>query len=642
MNVVERYQDRIYNMYMKTHPTVNPTKVRDLIIEVTSNRCRDIPCVLHNNVTHEVVETSIINTISWVEQVKPITCGNGTFFKQHAECLSPEIAMLEHLQKKRKIVKNEMFAFKKGSPEYNNKYVSQSNIKVIMNADYGGSGTPDSPFYSVYIPPATTSTAKNLTTTLICCLEFLSQNTNKWAKLNNINELYDLIFIVLESPDNGKELIVDRYSVDEVATWLLSRVNNPTVSDVQVLKMYLGSLTDRELCKLMLAFNIRLVLTKYCHNEVAQIMHYLKRYPVDFDNITEETLQLSGYGVHQPDEIGDLINHVSKVILDNCVYIFIPNDPEIRANVMDRCIVCVTDTDSLMVHFAHYLNEFQANTGNFRDSCIVASAFGMRLFIEHIIPKFVAGIAVNMGIQDKYYRDKFVFKNEFAFLSMALFAKKMYATSMFVQEGKPRDPHAIAVTGLSFKKRDAAEFLEPIMDRLYDKYILTSDHINVSAILDEVYELREHLKNTIQDNPKYFKVLTIKSIGAYAKSKTLPAQMRGAIVWNAIMPDEEMLPMDRVIVIPLSFKLLHQYEASNPKTAEVLRLCRIDNEDEKKDPYICLPEHYRAIPEWIRPVVDVEFTIDKLLSPMKQLLGLFDVNMCDTRGGMVPSRMMCL
>ena len=295
-----------------------------------------------------------------------------------------------------------------------------------------------------------------------------------------------------------------------------------------------------------------------------------------------------------------------------------------------------------MVHFAHYLNEFQANTGNFRDSCIVASAFGMRLFIEHIIPKFVAGIAVNMGIQDKYYRDKFVFKNEFAFLSMALFAKKMYATSMFVQEGKPRDPHAIAVTGLSFKKRDAAEFLEPIMDRLYDKYILTSDHINVSAILDEVYELREHLKNTIQDNPKYFKVLTIKSIGAYAKSKTLPAQMRGAIVWNAIMPDEEMLPMDRVIVIPLSFKLLHQYEASNPKTAEVLRLCRIDNEDEKKDPYICLPEHYRTIPEWIRPAVDVEFTIDKLLSPMKQLLGLFDVNMCDTRGGMVPSRMMCL
>ena len=642
MTVVDRYQNRVYDMYMKTHPNVNPEKVKTLIHQFTLERCRDIPCVLHNNVTHELVETSMINTMDWIEQRKPITCGNGTFFKQHAECLSPTIIMLEQLQKKRKQIKKAMFACKKGTPEYNNKNVGQLNVKVIMNADYGGSGTPDSPFYSVYIPPATTSTAKNITTTLICCLEFLSGNMDKWAKLNNINELYDLIFIVLEDPDNDKELIVDKFSVEEVATWLLSRVNEPTLSDVLVLKTYLGTLTDRELSKLMLAFNIRLVLTKYCSVEIGQIMSYLKKHPVDFDNISEESLQEAGYGVQQPEVIGDLINHVSKIVLDNCVYNFIPNDPEVRANEMKRMIVCVTDTDSLMLHFAHYLDEFQAHVPNFRDSCIIASAFGMRLFIEHIIPKFVSGIAENMGIQDKYYRDKFVFKNEFAFLSMALFAKKMYATSMFVQEGKPRDPHAIAVTGLSFKKRDAAEFLEPIMDRLYDQYILTADRINVSGILDEFYALRNQLKAGIKDNPKYFKVLTIKSIGAYDKSKALPAQMRGAIVWNAIMPDEEMLPMDRVIVIPLSFKLLHQYEASDPRTAKILELCLIDNANEKKDPYICIPEHYHTIPDWIKCVIDVDYAIDKLLTPFKQLLGLFDVNMCDTRGGMVPSRMMCL
>jgi hypothetical protein len=39
----------------------------------------------------------------------------------------------------------------------------------------------------------------------------------------------------------------------------------------------------------------------------------------------------------------------------------------------------------------------------------------------------------------------------------------MYASAMFVQEGSPRNIHEIAVSGLSFKKRDAAEFLEPIM-----------------------------------------------------------------------------------------------------------------------------------------------------------------------------------
>jgi hypothetical protein len=60
------------------------------------------------------------------------------------------------------------------------------------------------------------------------------------------------------------------------------------------------------------------------------------------------------------------------------------------------------------------------------------------------------------------------------------------------------------------------------------------------------------------------------------------------------------------------------------------------------DPVICLPQNYKTVPTWIRDCIDKEGTIDKLLTPFKQMLGLFDVYMADTRSGMIASRMICI
>ena len=645
MNIVDRYHEQICEMFMRTHPNVSRERVMQIIEQFTELNLKNIPCVMHNNIEHEELQTTVLDVFDWVETRQPIISGNGTFFKQHAECLSPTIKMLETLQTKRGDMKDEMYTHEKGSIMYINLNVGQGSIKVIMNADYGGSGTPLSAFYSVYIPPATTGTAKAITTTLICCLEFISDNDNVWAKLNGINELYDMIFIVLKTPTEGRELINDSYSVDEVLNRLVSRTNNVTANDIRYLKQFLGTLRPSELTKLMLAFNVRLVMKKYLNVSISRIMEYLKQHPVDFENITKESLRISGFGVKPPEEIAGELEYVKKIIVDNCVYPFMPNDNEVRAANMERIIVCVTDTDSLMVHFASFFEEFDLHNNNctnetFRDKCILAAALGMRIFVEGVIPQMVSDIATGCNIKDKYYRDKFVFKNEFAFLAMALFAKKMYASSMFVQEGNPRDIHDIAVTGLSFKKRDSAEFLEPIMLNLYDKYVLTPKRVNVEGILNEVYTLRDTLGDVIDTDCSYHKVLSVKDIGAYDASKVLPAQMRGSIVWNNIMPDEEILPLDRVIVVPLSFKLLQEHEHDDYRIAEILRLSLIDNEKMKNDPVICLPEHYKKMPSWIQPAVDSEYAVDKLLMPCKQLLGLFDVCMYDTRGGMIPSRMM--
>ena len=641
MTVIDKYHERIIEMYLQVHPNADPVKVRQLCETLTEKRLKDIPCVMHNNVTHELIESTMINTFEWIDQRSPIITGNGTFFKQHSEYLAPTVMFLEYEQKDRKKKKKEMFKYPEGSIEYANRYIGQLNVKIVMNSDYGGSGTPLSPFYSVYLPPATTGSAKNMTTTLICCLEFLSGNNDPWAKCNHINELYDMIYTVLHADISNRDMIYDTFTIDEVLQHLISKCNNVRPNDVIILRAFLQSLSNDKLCQLMLAFNARLVLKRYLGGAVDNVMAYLKQHQIDLNHMTEESIRQAGYGVKPPDEINADIELIKQTILDNCVYPFILNDCEIRAANMDRLVVCVTDTDSLMVQFASYIDEFNASVPNFRDSCLIASALGMRLFIEGIIPRYVEYIALNCNIEDKYYRDKFVFKNEFAFLAMTLFAKKMYSSSMFVQEGTPRDIHEIAISGLSFKKRDSAEFLEPIMVELYDKYILTADNIHVEKLLDEFTALRERLLQVIDKDASYHKVLGIKSVDAYDPTKVLPAQMRGAINWNNLFPEEEILPMDRVTVIPLSFDLLEQHQ-DNPYLAKILQLCLIDNEKRKTEPVICLPEKYKKIPEWLAPAIDKEYCADKLLAPFKQLLGLFDIFMPETKGGMRPSRMLYL
>ena len=187
MNIVDTYVQRVCDIYVASHPNVDPGRVKQILYQFIEQKIRDIPCRLHNNVTGELIETSIINTFEWIEQRKPIISGNGTFFKQHSEEISPTVKMLEKLDKRRGVTKKKMYTYPKGSVEYKNLYVGQINVKVIMNADYGGSGTTMSPFYSAYIPPATTQSAKNITTTLICCLEF-STDSGLWSNMNSINE----------------------------------------------------------------------------------------------------------------------------------------------------------------------------------------------------------------------------------------------------------------------------------------------------------------------------------------------------------------------------------------------------------------------------------------------------------------------
>jgi hypothetical protein len=458
----------------------------------------------------------------------------------------------------------------------------------------------------------------------------------------NISQLYDFMHHILnDTEDRPNRVVENSITPDMVHNYLSKKVHEFSFHDSLYLKMYLNTLSHEELSKLMYAFNVKYALHHLVPNEVKQVMDYIKANMIDTENMTEETIHNMGAGTKIPEPIMTPMTRIIDIVMDNCIYPYLIDDNEVRCDYMKRCIVCVTDTDSLMVHFSSFLKYlFVEDVPTFRDKCLCASAFGRMLYIENIIPKFVQYQALNCNIKDKYYRDKFIFKNEFLFLAMTLYSKKMYAMSTLIQEGKPRNPHKISFTGLSFKKRDSAQFLEPVMRELYDKYILTGSKIQPEKIYESYMFYQNKLMNEISHTTAYFKQGSVKPASSYKKS--IPAHVHGAMIWNTMFPDEKMQTMDRVYVVPLSWQLMEENAQNDTKIAWLLQLCLKGNENKKRDPYISLPESYKTIPDFIGKCVNKQFAIDKILSPYKQIAGLFDFVMPETYGAQTMSRLIAL
>ena len=641
MNIIEKHDSQIVELYHKMHPELNPDEIMKYVKSFSEKHVIDIPCVMHNNSKNKRIQTTVSKAMSYVDQRQPIITGNGTFVKQHAELTAPTVKMLESLQHKRGVKKKAMFDCAEGSIEYKLKYTGQLNVKIVMNAEYGGAGTPLSPFYNQYVPAATTASAKALTTTLICCLELCSGNTNVWIQMN-ISQLYDFIHVILSNTEDRPNIIIDdSVTAKTVMKYLSKKVHDFTFEDSVYLNKYLETLTTEQLSRLMYAFNVKYALRKLVSNEVKQVMDYIKANMIDIENMSEDTIHRMGAGTKIPEDIMIPMTRIIDVVMDNCIYPYLIDDNEVRCDYMKRCIVCVTDTDSLMVHFSSFLQYlFVDDIPSFRDKCLCASAFGRMLYVENIIPKFVQYQALNCNIKDKYYRDKFIFKNEFLFLAMTLYSKKMYAMSTLIQEGKPRNPHKISFTGLSFKKRDSAQFLEPVMRELYDKYILTGSKIQPEKIYESYMFHQNKLMKELSETTAYFKQGSVKPAESYKKA--IPAQVRGALIWNTLYPDEKMQTLDRVYVVPLSWDLMDEHSQNDSKVAALLQLCLKGNEKRKSDPYISIPESYKTLPPFIAKCVNKQFAIDKILSPYKQIAGLFDFVMPETYGAQTMSRLIAL
>ena len=226
----------------KIDPSLKNQDIEYIVEGIVKQKLKDPSISIDNDVLHQTQEISLIKLCNWVNDKRPIVSGNATFYCQPEVLESPTSNMLKSLKKGRKTVKNQMFQYKEGSDEYQMLDLDQGNKKVIMNAEYGGSGAPSAAFYNKYSPAATTLMAQSIITTMAAFFESYVGNNQKFY---NINECFDWMERVCKKDDKIKNWVMD-HSCEEVYYRIARHFMNISDDDLRILKMYISKQRDRK------------------------------------------------------------------------------------------------------------------------------------------------------------------------------------------------------------------------------------------------------------------------------------------------------------------------------------------------------------------------------------------------------------
>ena len=169
---------------MQMNPKLNRDQVEAQVKRITKEDWHDPTIIMDNNVTGKGGVITLSRLCNWIEERNPVISGNATFYCQPSELLSPTSNMLRALKKGRKEVKIKMFEYNPASDEYQMLDLDQGNKKVIMNAEYGGSGAPTAAFYTKYSPAATTLMAQSIITTMAAFFEGFVGDNQKFFSVN--------------------------------------------------------------------------------------------------------------------------------------------------------------------------------------------------------------------------------------------------------------------------------------------------------------------------------------------------------------------------------------------------------------------------------------------------------------------------
>ncbi len=143
---------------IKSLKSINPDfkekDIEEILDNLIEEQGQNPEMILDNNYTGDKRDTTLLSTLDWAVDRKPILAGNMTFYKRQDEAVNPVGLMLEHKLQARKATKKKMFQFvDTDKNKYDDLDRLQQNIKKLVNSYYGGSGMPASSFYSQWSGP---------------------------------------------------------------------------------------------------------------------------------------------------------------------------------------------------------------------------------------------------------------------------------------------------------------------------------------------------------------------------------------------------------------------------------------------------------------------------------------------------------
>lgn len=641
MSVKERYIDYNFNIMKRLFPDKDHKKIKQLIESKYKEFIKDPSINLDNNVTGENRDITLTTLGNWVEFEKPIISGNATFYLQPSILKSPTSNMLHTMKANRSQIKKTMFGFDPKSQIYLRKDLEQQNLKVIMNAEYGGSGTPTAAFYSIYSPAATTLMAQSMITTAAAFFEsFLGNN----QKIYNINELFDWL-LQIEKKTDPIDKWVKIPSREEVIYRLKSLFVQFDLLASDLIDQYVNSVSEQELVYIFYTNNInefisrhpkaqdliKNILIKLPNLEAVETVDQIPdpkfKTTKDYNDYMSKLMFLNPYDI--PEIIKDDLNKLSNMIIKYCYVDYLTPDSIMKLNNHKRNTVLLVDTDSNVINanlFVTFVLDNLFPNENFGRSRL----YNDMICINIIASILSTGIALILKHYCKLHNfdpsnwDEIKMKNEFMFrVFFIMLMKKRYAASIVLREGHMMVPFKLEIKGMDFIKASVSSEVTNRYTKILKDNILYSSKPNLHGLMQDSKEFEQEIYNSLKHgNTTFFKTQVFKDSKGYKNpNDAWRLQVyRGVMIWNLLYPLNKIYSLDRVKIIKLTIKDQNDLKLIKDSDPDIYNLI-INQIFSSPNPelqkaglkVIAVPLSLKQLPSWITKFIDIQTTISNIV-----------------------------
>lgn len=587
-------------------------------------------CILFNSYENVEYNTTLLDIVDWILEVRPILTESGTFFKRHEEGpISPGLLITDNLLKKRKVLKKIEIEYDKAGDFENAKMynLKQNRVKTYVNSAYGVGGTRSSTFYSYHVAQSTTSKGQTFISLAMTTFEDFLSDTIQFYDIDEL--LHYCENIISEKVSfTDSEILASNKTRSQVRERLIRKCTSIKNFDVGILDALLENVSQTALNRLYYKSNLNA---------------FIQENPLIHEMIYKFSVNAPLFlNPNKPPQEGEkYLKKLTNIVLEYCQYNYPYYGRVDRLINIRRNNVVVIDTDSNIITIHDLMKVFTQYMEPVKDIVLYSKSKGSKVdegrrlkamntvayIMTELITRALDKFKVDTNAEAHPF-GSYQMKNEFGMTALLLASgKKRYLNSIILREGEYMTTPKRDIKGFDFKKVSFGPkyVRKHIEDTLFDHIV--TDKVDIQETLRKMLKLEDKIRGEVKSGNKDFltesKVNTIDSYDDPMKSGSFKA----SYIWNSLYPDKEITFPNSIHTVKVTVKsakdlasIALDYREEFEKMVEVLK----DPKLRTGITQIAIPLE-EEVPDWILAIMDVETMVNKnmsLVTPILEEIGV--------------------
>jgi hypothetical protein len=477
----------------------------------------------------------------------------------------------------------------------------QKTYKLLANSFYGATVEKNSIFYNENFGPSITYTGVVIITTAVKAFETFMSNNFEFEKIQDV-----LLYMkrVYDENYSHKNIVDKHISKEELLNYILDKFPNKTQYDVNVISSVISRLDQHSIDKIYYKNN----LYKFFENTPVKELYDKIIGRKDFLNPNSP-----------PEDMIEDLNKIWSYLEEWVLYSYLSFYRMSDAENKKRKTVLVVDTDSnflMLDPFYKYFKNIYPDRIDNTDESRVSTVNIATYFLAKVIERTYWNLTKELNIPaDK--RPIINMKNEFFYKRlMTTRNKKSYAGILIMQEGHLFEKPKLDIKGLAIRKVSVNANVREYFTDMLKTHILESEKINLGRIFGSFAKLEREISDSLKSgNVLYSLPAKVNEMESYKNPYQIQS-LRGAIIWNELFPDQEIVLPTKVNLLKLNINSLE--DLANPSNSipmreyEIIKRTIYDNKDLSKYGFkvLAMPKSVKNVPDWLVRFIDTETMVN--------------------------------